>query len=101
MITKEKQAEQIRYLDRYGMLLAEEYTEEILGIYREYVSDLASYARNRASYDTLIRYLLRMKQYKGGKTLVEGLCRSWIAMYPSRKVMVSELERCLKGVKSL
>ena len=84
------------FRDYRRMCSAEEWKRD-----REYVSDLASYARNRASYDTLIRYLLRMKQYKGGKTLVEGLCRSWIAMYPSRKVMVSELERCLKGVKSL
>jgi len=95
IIMKDKHGEQIKYLNQYGFLLGEDYSEEILAVYQKYVSELASYARNRANYETLIRYLLRMQQYKGGKELVEDLCKNWIEMYPTRKVMVSELSRML------
>ena len=96
LIMQENQERQIDHLNQFGFLLAEDYSEEILSVYREYVSQLASYARNRTSYELLTRYLLRMQQYTGGKELVEKLCETWIAKYPTRKVMVSELRKLRK-----
>ena len=46
----------------------------------------------------LLRYLRRMQQYRGGKEVVERLCRNWILAYPTRKVMVSELGKVLRGL---
>ena len=78
-------------LNKYGFLLAEDYSDPILLEYCRYVSSLADHARNRANYNELIRYLKRMQHYKGGNTLVRTLCREWIDKYPTRKVMVQEL----------
>lgn len=88
----------IRYLDKYGFLLADLYPDRILEQYETYVCDMAEGARNRAWYDELLRYLRRMQQYRGGKEAVERLCRKWILAYPTRKVMVSELGKMLRGL---
>lgn len=85
----------IRYLDKYGFLLADLYPDLILEQYEACVCAMAEEARNRARYEELIRYLKRMQQYRGGKKIVQRLCREWIFAYPTRKVMVSELSRML------
>ncbi|MGX8688627.1 MAG: hypothetical protein ACSW8K_12635, partial [bacterium] len=91
-----EQKDIIRYLDKYGFLLADLYPDRILDQYETYVCEMAEGARNRAWYDELLRYLRRMQQYRGGKEAVERLCRKWILAYPTRKVMVSELGRMLR-----
>ena len=91
-----EQKDIIRYLDKYGFLLADLYPDRILEQYETYVCEMAEGARNRAWYDELLRYLRRMQQYRGGKEAVERLCRKWILAYPTRKVMVSELGRMLR-----
>lgn len=90
-----KQNKKLNLLNKYGFLLAEDYSEPILHEYRDYVSSVAEYARNRSSYDELIRYLKRMQKYIGGKNMVRNLCREWIAKYPTRKVMVQELQKMI------
>ena len=91
-----EQEKKLTLLNKYGFLLAEDYSEPILQEYCKYASSLADYARNRSNYDELIRYLRRMQQYKGGYELVRTLCREWISKYPTRKVMVQELRKMLK-----
>ena len=90
-----KEKNKIPMLNKYGFYLAELYPEEILAEYTGYVSDLAADARNRSSYQELVRYLKRMEQYPGGREVVRDLCRQWIASYPTRKVMVRELQSML------
>ena len=65
-----KQENRLNYLNKYGFLLAEEYSGPILQEYFAYVSNIAEHARNRSAYDGLIRYLRRMKQYTGGTEIV-------------------------------
>lgn len=91
-----KQEKRLNLFNKYGFLLAEDYSEPILMEYRRYVSSLAETARNRANYEELIRYLRRMQQYKGGTDIVRELCREWISKYPTRKVMVQELQAILR-----
>ena len=91
-----KQNKKLNLLNKYGFLLAEDYSESILHEYHDYVSSVADYARNRSSYDELVRYLKRMQQYIGGKDMVRNLCREWIAKYPTRKVMVQELQKMMR-----
>lgn len=93
-----EQKDIIKYLDKYGFLLADLYPDQILEQYETYVCAKAEGARNRAWYDELLRYLRRMQQYRGGKEVVERLCRNWILAYPTRKVMVSELGKVLRGL---
>lgn len=77
--------------NKYGFLLAEKYSEQILDVYQCYVLELADTARSRSAYDELIRYLKRMQQYDGGREMVQSLCDEWIEKYPTRRVMVQEL----------
>jgi len=90
-----KQKNKLSLYNKYGFLLADDYSEPILQEYCSYVSSVADYARNRAHYDELIRYLMRMKQYAGGREMVRNLCGEWISKYPTRKVMVQELRRMM------
>ena len=92
------QNDRLALFNLYGFLLAEDYAEPILAEYREYVSIVAENARNRATYDILTRYLKRMQQYPGGNELVRRLCMQWISRYPTRKVMVEELNKVMRGV---
>ncbi|MBQ3975662.1 MAG: hypothetical protein II628_16065, partial [Lachnospiraceae bacterium] len=94
-----QQKDIIGYLDKYGFLLADLYPEQILEQYEAYVCSIAEKARNRSWYDELLRYLRRMQQYRGGREVVEKLCRKWILAYPTRKVLVSELGRMLREQK--
>ena len=90
-----EQGEKLHLFNKYGFLLVEKYSEPILREYCSYVSALADNARYRSSYDELIRYLKRMQQYNGGHEMVRNLCREWIGKYPTRKVMVKELQAML------
>ena len=91
------QNDRLALFNLYGFLLAEDYAEPILAEYREYVSNVAENARNRAIYDILTRYLKRMQQYPGGNELVRRLCMQWISRYPTRKVMVEELNKVMRS----
>ena len=93
-----EQKNRLNYLNKYGFLLAEEYSGPILQEYFTYVSGIAENARNRSAYDELIRYLKRMQQYAGGREIVQNLCKTWILKYPTRKVMVQELGELLKHI---
>jgi hypothetical protein len=90
------QEKKLSLFNKYGFLLVENHSDPILREYCKYVSSLADYARNRSSYDELIRYLRRMQQYKGGPDMVRELCREWINRYSTRKVMVQELRTMLR-----
>ena len=90
-----KQDKKLNLLNKYGFLLAENYSEPILQEYQDYVISVADYARNRSSYDELVRYLKRMQQYNGGRAMVQNLCREWICKYPTRKLMIQELQAML------
>ncbi len=82
-------------LNKYGFLLADNYSEAILEKYREFVKDLAENARNRSRYAEVTSYLRRMQQYRGGREMVHSLCSEWIEKYPTRKIMVEELRKLL------
>lgn len=85
------QKDKLKLVNKYGVLLADIYSREVLEFYSSYVTMLAENACNRSRYDNLKRYLLRMSQYPGGETLAKCLSTEWIAMYPTRKVMIKEL----------
>lgn len=80
-------------INKYGFLLAAQYSEQVLEVYRDHVKALAVNARNKSSYDELTRYLLRMQQYRGGNEMVRSLCLEWMVKFPTRKVMMGELSR--------
>ena len=86
-----EQKDKLSLVNKYGIVLSELYSKEILDFYTDYVSELAQYACNRSRYDELIRYLMRMSQYQGGEKTARRLSAEWIAKYPTRKVMVKEL----------
>ncbi len=81
------QKDKLELVNKYGFAMAEGYSGEILEFYSEYVSELAEYACNRARYDELVRYLMRMSQYSGGKDCIRRLVWEWMEEYPTRKVM--------------
>ncbi len=86
------QKDKLVFLNKYGFLLADDYSEFILDYYSQFVSGLAETVCNRARYNELHSYLMRMAQYSGGKKMVRQLALKWIDMYPTRKVMVQMLE---------
>lgn len=73
-------------------LLTEKYSVQILKVYTEFVESLADAACNRSRYNELTGYLKRMKIYEGGEEIVSELAGKWMTVYPTRKVMVQELQ---------
>lgn len=86
-----RQDKKLALVNKYGVLMADVYYSEILDFYQEHVSELAEGARNRARYNEVVNYLIRMSQYPEGVERAKALCREWIYKYPTRKVMVEEL----------
>ena len=89
------QKDKLKLVNKYGFLMAREYSDKILDFYKDYTSRLAEAACNRSRYEELIGYLLRMRHYEGGNDLVTSLCKEWRYKYPTRKVMVEELSRLI------
>lgn len=87
------QKNKLSLINKYGFLLAGDYSEYILDYYSRFVSELAEAACNRSRYDELERYLIRMTQYLNGDKRVKELSSKWINMYPTRKVMVQMLRK--------
>ena len=94
-----EQEPKLELINKYGFLLAEKYSAEILDYYSQYISDLAEVACNRSRYDNMKRYLLRMAQYPGGEQLARCISAQWEAMYPTRKVMIQEMRKLWEKVK--
>ena len=91
-----KQKDKLSLLNKYGFALGDDYSEEILDFYSEFVSELAEAACNRARYDELNRYLMRMSQFKDGRQRICQLALEWTRMYPTRKVMVEMLQKYIR-----
>lgn len=89
------QDNRLHLLNKYGYLLADAYSDQILPEYIRHVSFIAERARNTASYNELTEYLKRMQQYNGGSETVQNLCREWMQKYPTRKIMCLELQKFL------
>ena len=62
-----------------------------MDFYSQYVSEMVACARNRTAYEEVIRYLMRITQYTGGREMAKKLAGEWIEKYPTRKVLVQEL----------
>ena len=90
-----KQNNRLHFFNKYGYLLANAYSDQILPEYIRHVSSIAENARSKTSYNELTEYLKRMQQYKGGPDTARNLCREWIHKYPTRKIMCQELQKFL------
>lgn len=82
-------------LEQYGELLAREYPREVLEAWRGQVAEMAVSARSRASYNALTKSLTAMCRIPGGEQLVRQLARQWITQYPTRQVLIRDLQRFL------
>lgn len=85
-------------LNEYAFLLADNYSHEILELYRKHVENLAESARNSSRYSKLVGYLKKMQKIQGGDGMVQGLIDKWLTLYASRKLMVRELAK-FRGAK--
>lgn len=73
-----RQKNRIRYLDKYGLLLADLYPEQILDQYEAHVDDLMERPHTREWQDEVLQYLRKMLQYRGGKEAIERVRQKWI-----------------------
>lgn len=89
------------FIHTYGPFLSGKYDREILQRYEKYLDAYAVDSRSRYAYSVLISGLYRLQQYKGGKALARKLAKEWLAAYPTRKLLVSEMENYLKKNKNV
>ena len=90
------QKDRLKLINRFGILLPGKYSGAVLDFYSQYVSEMVAGARNRTAYEEVIRYLMRMTQYTGGKEMAKKLAGEWIEKYPTRKVLVQELREWME-----
>lgn len=72
--------------------LAQEYSAELIELYRERLTDYVEKQVGRNHYQTTCRYLRRMKKL-GGQAQVNELIELFRKKYPQRKALIDELTR--------
>mgnify|MGYP006290927129 CR=1 FL=1 len=78
-------------LQHYESLLIDDYTTEILELYRISLNHIAEVSNSRNQYRQFARNLKRIKQLPGGKKLVEELLANYRVEYKRRRAMIEEL----------
>lgn len=80
-------------LQEYAGILKKDYSEQILQKYIEEVNQIASYTRNRKTYQQLVTLLYDMQKIKGGSKVVEEIVIKWNIKYKNRPTMMDELRK--------
>lgn len=78
-------------LQHYENLLIDDYTTEMLELYRISLNHIAEISNSRNQYQDFARNLKRVKQLPGGKELVEELLANYRIEYKRRRAMIEEL----------
>lgn len=80
-------------LKQYTHLLKDEYSEQLLRMYRVAVEKEAEHARSRSYYRQLVGDLRFMKSISGGDKVVDEIIKKWKNQYKNRTAMMDELSR--------
>ncbi len=86
-------ARHVELLDTYEADLKGRYPQEMLTLYRRYLTQAAERANNRKNYYSLMPYLKKLCTYPGGAEQAAQLATDWRARYHRRSAMLDELKK--------
>ena len=80
-------------LEKYESALVEQYPEQVLSKYEEFLQKSACNTATRKTYRKWVGLLIHMKKIKGGKSCVDKIADSWRSSYSNRPAMMQELDK--------
>lgn len=80
-------------LHQYTDLLKDDYSEQLLQIYRETVEKQAESKGSRKHYYQIVEELRIMKSISGGDKVVDEIIKRWKVQYKNRSAMLDELNQ--------
>lgn len=80
-------------LYQYTDLLKDDYSEQLLQIYRENVEKQAEFKGSRKHYYQIVEELRIMKSITGGDKAVDEIIKRWKVQYKNRSAMMDELSQ--------
>lgn len=83
----------IQRVDRYELLLKKRYPQRLRNLYTWHVVDAFPYCKTKREYQEIVRYLKKMMQYDGGRTMVDKVLSDWRAEFPRRRLFWAEVEK--------
>lgn len=83
----------ISILDRYENVLAAQKPEAVRDLYIDFVRESSKCTSSRIHYQTLTKYLKKIKRYPKGDQLVKQIVSEWRSLYPRRRAMMEELNQ--------
>ncbi len=84
---------EIYTLGQYESALVEQYPEQILNKYEEFLQKSACNTATRKTYRKWVGLLIHMKKIKGGKSCVKKIADSWRSSYNNRPAMMQEIDK--------
>lgn len=80
-------------LHQYTDLLKDDYSEQLLQVYRKTVEKQAESKGSRKHYYQIVEELRIMKSITGGDKVVDEIIKRWKVQYKNRSAMLDELNR--------
>lgn len=80
-------------VEEYEKDLLKDYPKQILNKYEKELNEMSAHTSTRKNYRELVALLRKMNKMKGGKQVVEEICRQWKIKYKNRPAMMEELSK--------
>jgi len=87
-----KNAPIIKILIEYTEYLKEDYSVDLLAMYKPQIERYVDKNTGRSSYQQAVSYLKHMSKIKGGKELAKSIVNSMVQKYKNRPAMIDEFK---------
>ena len=92
LFTQVKDAPLIKILIEYTKYLKEDYSNDLLAMYRPQIEKYIDKNTGRSTYQQAAAYLKHMSKIKGGKELAKSIVNSMVQRYKNRPAMIDEFK---------
>lgn len=90
--------ESIKTADQLYPDLKDQYPEEYVSIYYNYLDRLTQRHPSNSLYDEIRKYLMKLAGVPGGKTAAASLISIWKEIYPTRRAMQTMLNEAVRSL---
>ncbi len=80
-------------LQNYDRALAQQYPDEVLELYKDFLNEEAKQTLGRTHYRKLVDLVRRVKRLPGGEKAAKELLHDWHSHYSNRRAMIEEMEK--------
>lgn len=81
----------IFFMEQYEDVLRDEFPDEIIEYYLQFMDELVCNAKGRRKYEEIMKYVVKMDRYPCGREAMQKLVNKWHKQYPSRRILFETL----------